>query len=339
LFERGRNFLKQIKRSENILLIHHTDVDGYCSGAVFLAALKKLGKSKNVDIVPAGNEELEDLWKSQKTKSFGKAIILDIDAPYLKEEFEAFDGQILIIDHHTLRKDLNSDKVIYINPRFENGEIYQPASYVVYKLLSPLVDLKDIEWIAVLGTVGDFAFEDCKDLLSKWLRAESKKDLTKTDFWKVGRMLYGTIIVESEDVINLLLKHKNIPELKSDVRFLSSYNIFEKEYAKTKKEFWKRAEQINNIIISKVSPIFKRVGSAIATDTAIENEDKIIILLEKRGGNFKVHARCQSGKVHMGKLMEKCCTLGGGGHRHAAGGSIRISDFENFKECVVSNLS
>lgn len=338
LFERARKFFEDIDPAEDILLVHHTDADGYCSGAIFLAALNRLKKCKNIDIVPAANEELEDLLKSPQPKSYKKMIILDIDVFYLKKEFEAFDGQILIIDHHTLREDLNSDKIVYINPRFENEEIYQPVSYVAYNFLSTIADLKDVEWVAVLGTVGDFALEDCRDLLKKWVRAATKKDLVKTDFWKVAKMLYGAIIMKTEDITSLLLKYKTLSELKSDAGFLSAYDKFEKEYEGVRKEFEDHAEHINNIIISVVSPPFKRLGSCLATDLGIENEDKTIIMIEKRGENFKIHARSQSGKVHMGRLMEKCCTLGGGGHRRAAGGSIRASDFEKFRECVISNL-
>lgn len=338
LFEKGKGFIESIKPSENVLLIHHKDVDGYCSGALFLSALKKLGKSKGVEIVAATNDDLQDLMKDKKTKSYDKIIILDIDAPYLKKEYEDFEGKILIIDHHTLRKNLNSEKLIYINPRVEDEERYWPTSYVVYIFLCSIVDLKELEWIAVLGTVADLAFEDCKDLLGKWITATSKNDLVKTEFWQVSKMLYGVIIIETGNVLDMLLKHKDLSELKSDRNLLSADNKFEKEYKKMKNEFWKNAEEINNVIFSKIDPPFKRMSSVLSTNISLENKDKVIILLEKRGDKFKISARVQSGIPHVGKLMEKCCSLNGGGHRTAAGGLIMVSDLEKFKKCIVSNL-
>lgn len=302
-----------------------------------------MNKGAKIDAIPAANEELENLIKSQKLNSYKKIIVLDLDAPYLKKEFEKAGGLFLIIDHHELRKDLNSGKIVYINPRFENKEIYQPTSYIVYKFLSsalsPSIDLNDLEWLAVLGAVGDFAFEDCVDLLGKWVRVNNKKDLIKTDFWKVARMVYGATIVEAEGVIKLLIESNGISNLKSNSKIISAYNKFLKEYENRKKEFWSNAEKINNTIISKIESPLKRVGSIISTDVSIENEDKIIILLERRGNFFKIHSRCQSGETHMGRLMEKCAFLGGGGHRHSAGGSIKISDFEKFKKCIISTIT
>ncbi len=337
LFESGRNFTENISPSEKILLIHHTDTDGYCSGAIFLAALKKLGKSEKVDLAAVANDGLEDLIKSEKVDSYDKIIILDIDAPYLEDDFKKFKGQIFIVDHHTIRKDLNSDKIVYINPRFENEEIYQPASYITFKLLSSITDLKDKEWLAVLGTVGDFAFDDCRDLLDKWVGVETKDDLIKTKFWQASKILYGAIIVDTKNIIEMLLKYEGVSELESDNTLLAGYNKFEKELEKIKKEFWKNAEEIDNVIISKIDPSLKRVSSVITTDVSLKHKDKIVILLEKRGENFKISARFQSGKTHLGKLLEKCCSLSGGGHRNAAGGLIRASDFEDFKNCVISN--
>lgn len=355
LFAEGNNFLKNIEPSDNILLIHHTDVDGYCSGAIFLGVLKRLNKNLKIDTYAAANEELENLFKdktkvktkNKKIKSYDKIIILDIDAPYLKKEFEIFRGKIFIIDHHTLRSDLNANNIIYINPRFENEEAYQPVSYIIYKFLSSIksmVDLKEFEWLAVLGTVSDLGFEDCKDLLGKWVKANAVKDLTKTGFWKAGEELYGAIIagVEKEsDVLGLLLESKNLSELKSNPKILSAYNRFHREYEKRKKEFWDNAEYlggIGNIVISKINSKFKRVGSVLATNIGLENEDKIIILLERRGKFFKVHSRAQSGRAHLGLIMEKCCFEGGGGHRRAAGGTIKTKDFKKFKDCVVKEI-
>src|SRR3972149_2691528 len=115
LFKKGRRFLDDISDSERILLIYHKDGDGYCSGAIFLRALENLGKVKNVTALPAINEDLEDLVKNEATH-YDKIIILDIDAPYLMAKLEEIPGKIMIIDHHSIRNDMNNDKIVYINP-------------------------------------------------------------------------------------------------------------------------------------------------------------------------------------------------------------------------------
>ena len=339
LFKKAKIFIESIKDSESVLLIHHKDVDGYCSGALFISALKKLGKNNGVEIVAATNDGLQNIMKDKKTKSYDKIVILDIDAPYLKKDYENFKGKILIIDHHTIRKNLDSENLIYINPRIENEERYWPASYVVYIFLCSIVDLKELEWVAVLGTVADLAFEDCKEILGKWITAESKDDLVKTEFWQVSKMLYSAIIIETSNVLDMLLKYKDLSELKSDQNLLYADKKFEKEYKSLKDGFWKNAEKINNVIFYEMDPPFKRMSSVLATDISLENKDKVIIILEKRGDKFKISARVQTGIPHLGKLMEKCCSLNGGGHRTAAGGAIKVSDLEKFKNCIISNTS
>jgi len=271
-------------------------------------------------------------------------IVVDIDAPMLKPEFERIGAKTMIIDHHMIRTDLNSKQITYINPRFIDEEIYQPASYIVYKLLSSFTKISGREWLAVLGTVGDFGFEDCRDILGKYMDVKSKDEVTKTKFWAVGRMLYGVIIavsVESSGVtpkgiLEILSGAKDIDGLAEDKTLVAANEMFEKEYERCKAEFWKNAETRGGVIIGTIGSPLRRLGSALATDISIEQLDKIIMLLEKRGENFKAHARCQSGRVHLGKLMEKCCH--GGGHRHAAGGSIEMNEVASFKARIFREL-
>jgi single-stranded DNA-specific DHH superfamily exonuclease len=338
LLEKGKAFVENIKPSEKVLLVFHKDVDGYCSGAIFLKGLEKIGKAGNVKTLPVINEELEAILKGDSVKPYNKIIILDVDIPYLKRDFESFLGDILIIDHHSIRKDLNSERLIYINPRFENEEIYQPASYVVYKFLASFIDLKDMEWVSVLGTVADFAFDDCRDILSKYLDIKSKEELPSTKFWEVSKMIYSAITLEKENILETILKYGSLNGIKKDQMLLSSMVEFDHELEKVKREFWNNVERIGNIIISRIYPSYKRIASSLSTSISLENKDKMVVVLEKREDKFKVSARYQSGKVHLGKLMESCC-ISGGGHRHAAGGIIGIDDYEKFKECISSKVN
>jgi single-stranded DNA-specific DHH superfamily exonuclease len=354
MFDKGTAFLQGLGNSERVLLIHHTDVDGFCSGAIFLRALQVISRSVKFDlrVMAAANEELEYFIKSGKSSEYDKIIILDIDAPYLSKDFESQKGRMLIIDHHSVKTDLNSSKIVYINPRIISKEIYQPASYVVYKFIlyaSEKLDAKELasenkkmEWVSVLGTISDFAFDDCKDVLERWVGEDVKarKDIVKTKFWEAAKKYYGAIIVwdgEDADKMKPLLESESLKDLLSDKTIDGMNETFEKERARNEKLFWENADVSGDIVFSKIDPKFKRVGSVIATDLGIKNHDKVILVLEQRGSDYKVHSRCQDGRVHMGEVMNACCRSGGG-HREAAGGTIRSSDYEAFKSCVISEI-
>jgi len=341
--KKGIDFIHRMKKSDNVLIIHHTDIDGYSSAALFLKGLERMGYD-NIETLDMDVENLEILSKGSKIQKFDKIIIVDIDVPHLKKPLNKLKSEILIIDHHIPRANMNGKNVVYINPRFEDEELYRPASYVCYKFLSKIIDMKDFEWIAVLGTVGDYAYKDCKDLLNEWIEAEDKDDLPKTDFWKAGNMLYSAIILtkmkdsklKASEILDILANAEGIKDIKSDFKIKKADKEFERIFNRIKEEFWKNAETFDDIIVSTIRPVVKKIGSPLVTQISSENKDKIIFLLEKRGDKFKISARCQSGWIHLGKLMEKCC--GGGGHRHAAGGMIPISGLDDFKKKIVKEI-
>lgn len=336
MFSLGKTFIDRIDTSKKNLLIFHRDGDGYCSGAIFLSAMEKLGKRECFDTSPSINSEVESTFKDGAASGYDKIVILDVDVPYLKSDFEKFKGEILIIDHHTIREDFG-ENVIYINPRLDDEKLYQPVSYVVYKMLSSFISMKDVEWVSVLGTVSDFAFEDCKDLLSNHLDITKKDEIPSTHEWKVSKMLYSAIILDVPGIIDVLLKHNSLNELENDDVIKSAFKKFEEEQARVEEDFWNNAEKFDNVIISRIVPRYKRVASSISTKVSLENKDKIILVLEKVDDMYKISARYQNGGVHLGKLMEKCC-ISGGGHMNAAGGIIQIEDYESFKKCVASNI-
>ncbi|MFH1623009.1 MAG: DHH family phosphoesterase [Candidatus Aenigmatarchaeota archaeon] len=335
--------MKGVRHVDRVLLVHHNDVDGYCAAALLLAAMESL-KIRNVDSSVAEVDSLKSLLSKIATAGFDKIIIVDIDAAMLKEDLEGTGADVLIIDHHMVRSDLNSSRITYINPKIFNDEVYQPASYVAYKFLSSFVDISGKEWLAALGTVGDFGFDDCRDLVDKYIDAKSKDDVPKTGFWSVSKVLFGAIIVAAagrdgitrEGIMDILSRAKGADDVSTNKSLNDANKMFEGEHAAAKKAFWKSVETKGNVIIGTIDSPFKRLGSVISTDASIEHKDKVILILERRGDYFKVHARYQLGGMHMGKLMKRCCN--GGGHRNAAGGSIAVDEFEHFKTCVFREL-
>ncbi|MDI6798640.1 MAG: DHHA1 domain-containing protein [Candidatus Aenigmarchaeota archaeon] len=331
LFEKGRLFIRQIEPKDKLFLIYHTDVDGMVSAALTFIALERLGL-KVLETIPRSTEGRREIPKD--LESCDKAIILDLPL----EDFEGLKDSnkaMLIIDHHP-SEDMNTEKIVHINPRLEKKEIYQPTSYIVYKLFSGIVDLNDREWLSVIGIVGDFGFEDCRDLLKKWVKVKRKSEILNTKFWRIANKIRAASLeLGRNTTLKILISAKTMEELNKNKKILSSYKKYEEIYRKAREEFWKNAKEFKNLnlIISRIS---KNVGSDLANEISARYPNSIIVLLEKSKDEYKVHARCTEGKVNIGNLMKDICK--GGGHRQAAGGKIKAKDLETFEKKLTERL-
>jgi single-stranded DNA-specific DHH superfamily exonuclease len=344
LFELGKSFIKNIKKSEKVFVLYHKDADGVCSAAICNFALKKLG-IKISRIESAQVDEREKIF--DKLKDCDVAILLDLAGGYFKDKLNAMDKKFLVIDHHMINKNLKGEKIVYINPRFENEEAYKPASYVVYKFFDSFMDLKGLGWIAVLGTIGDYGFGDCRDLIDKFVGAKTRYEAFETEFGKAALFLSGAAAeIGYEKVFEELIAAKNIEELRKNKKLVAAYANYEKEYEAAEEEFWKNAEKFEkaDLIFSVVHTKRRGIGSALSTALGAKYQDKIIAVAEKIGDNFKVHTRYQTaGKhdVHMGEVSESCGRKSGGlggGHREAAGSTIPVKNLEAFKKRLVDKL-
>jgi len=313
------------------------DMDGVCSAALVRLGLKKLsakvGKIIKIYKTFEGTyKEVEGIFKS--LDGFNKVIIVDIAVDQDIENWK----EILLVDHHIIKRDMNSKSLIFVNPRFENEEIYQPVSYVLYKLFSRLVDMEDTEWITAMGIVGDWGYEDCMDVLKNWVKVKKKSELFKTKVGRVGDLLLGAAYELGFDkILEVLIKAKSMDELENDKRILVAYKKYEIAFKSGEKDFWRNAETFGKIVFSRIKPKYRRLGSPIINRISFESPDKAIFLLEQTDEDYKVGARYQKATVHLGELMKRCC--GGGGHRAAAGGTIKIEDYGKFKKRILKELN
>lgn len=336
MFAKGNEFVENLKPTDKVILVHHKDADGSYSATIALIALKRLGK-KISKVVTGTTEKSDEILKA--IKNYKKVIIVDIGIDLLFKDLNALDKEILYIDHHLPVDDELNDRIVYINPRLERNDIYQPATYLVYKFFSQLVDITDKEWLAVIGTIGDYGYEDCRDLLDKYIKVNDKREMWKT---KYGKAVIETVGAATEigfdNLVDILVAVDSFEELVKNKKIKTVYKNYLKKYNDVKKMFWKNAERFNevNLIFSVLSSNVERVGSAIVTETSTKYPDKIIFLLEKIDDFYKIHARYQKGKINLGLLLREMGV--GGGHGPAAGGKISIKDLSSFKEKLIGKL-
>lgn len=336
LYLRTREFVKKISGEDRILLIHHKDLDGTISAVLLEKYLEKNGVKKS-KVVCWANEDAEN--EIQKIKNFDKIIVVDIDISYLSKELNETKKEILIIDHHTPTKDLNNEKIVYMNPRLEDEKIYQPASYLVWKISGN----DELKWQAIIGTIGDSGFEDCVDLLKGEVEAKKKDQIWKTRYAKVGFKVNAALTeIGFEKVREILLKTHTIEDLEKNDEINNCWEKYLKEYNKVKEKFWKNVKENGKIklLISNVGEVQRPLTSAIATELGFKYKNKIIILLRDEEEKVAVNARYQGNDVHLGNLFRKISKGldGGGGHEHAAGATIKKKDLVLFEKRLIKEL-
>lgn len=340
LFSKGEEFFKSLTPDDKIALIYHMDMDGVCSAALVHRALKLLSEKTGTEIkvsksIVSTYVELEGIL--QDVDDFDKIIIVDIGVDKGIETGK----DTLWIDHHLIKSDLNSGSVVFINPRFEDEDAYQPASYVVYKLVSRFVDIKTYGWVAAIGIVSDWGYADCRDVLDDWLKVKTKDELYHTGIGQTGELLLGaSYVIGIERILDFLAESLSIEDIINNQEILNAYKEYDLVFKDGKKQFWENAETFGNVVISFITPKIKRLSSPIINRVSFENPEKIFFLIESVGDEYKISARYQRAdtnkRVHLGRLMEKCA--GGGGHRAAAGGSVKPENIERFKKCVLGAL-
>lgn|GEM_PF-1392342 len=340
LFNKAETFFKALTPKDKIVLIYHMDMDGVCSAAIIHRSLKKLSTISSTKIkisktIVSTYKEIEGILEI--LGKFDKIIIVDIG---INQDVE-IGKRVLLIDHHSIKRDLNSESVIFVNPRFENEEVYQPSSYVVYKLISRIIDIRELGWISAVGIISDWGYDDCRDVLDDWVKVDKKDELFHTKFGQLADILLGaSYVLGFNKILDALIEAKSMKYLESNKGLTNAYKKYDIAFQDGKKQFWENVETFGNVIFSIIKPSYRRLSSPIINHVSFENPDKIIFLLERMDDVYKVGARYQRAdyekKINLSKVMKKCCD--GGGHRAAAGGSIKIGDIQKFKRCVIKEL-
>lgn len=342
LLAAGRAFVQSLKGSDVVLVVHHADVDGFASGALFEIALKSLAVGR-VDMRSSDVDGLTGVLSQVNPGEYGAVIVLDIDNPGANSEYERLGVGTMVVDHHMVRAGYAAN-VTYVNPRIADPDAYQPVSYVSYKMLREFGPVAKMEWLAALGAVADFAFKDCRDILDKWISIESADELTRTDLWEVSKVLFGAIILSSvpsegisgRKIIDVLENSKSPKDVVSSGVISYAAMRFNETYAAVKRMFWDSSETRGRVIVGVIDTPYVRIGSAVVTDISVERKDCAVFLLSRRGDNYRVSARWQDSPVHLGEFMAE--HFGGGGHKNAAGGSIAVADIDAFKRTVFEKL-
>ena len=327
LFKVGIDFIKKVEEGERVVLVYDADVDGIVSAVLVLGAIKKFGK-KIKSSIPMEFGDVEKM--KNRLKGFDVIITVDVPIDLIEKYLVSLGKKMLIIDHHPGR-DLNSEKIVLVNPRLENPEIYQPASYVAYKMFRSVI--KEKEWLAVIGTVGDMGIDDCRDLV----KIKNKRNVWRSKFGRAAMLLTASIaVLGPKKTLEILSNSKSLKEILENREIVFASREFDKELKRCEREFEKNLEVHGNVLISKIKPRYKAVCSALITKLATEIPEKMVFVFEDKGKIMRIHGRNSIGKVDVGTIFRR---LGiGGGHREAGAGTIDKKDENKFKIRILREL-
>ncbi len=310
-------FIDNIGGNDKVALLTHTDLDGVASGKVVEQCVK-IDFLKFVDYGDVGERLVEKLEENKITK----LIITDIAIENFDfiEAVERF-AQVLIIDHHKIEKDFNSEKIVFINAQ---GYC---AAFICYVLFSKIKDISQIDWLVACACVSDFLYFKNQEWMKKTYEKYGKEfnsdeeGIKKGKFWRVtGNITFALIYFEGEEkkVFN------EIGKKVFDVENLEKYaNKVRKSLKEYKKSFWEEKKVFGDIYFWKFEPRYG-VKSIIINIVSKKEKDKTFIFISPHDGKYTISARRQDGKVDLPKFLKKLLegfeNSNAGGHIPAAGG-------------------
>lgn len=320
--EQAKDFFNNINENDNIIIIHHDDLDGFCSGILFYDyCIKKQAKIKTIAFEISADQDII----IKQLKKANKIIICDLAPNTINKILETIKKkEVFYTDHHP--KDYPvPDKII----EYRTKDSYIPSSRTAYEI----VDGK--QWISIAGTIGDMGhlYPENKEFLEEFF---NKHKIEQNEFLeKIVSTIHRFLIYfhkKKKKAFSNLQKIEDYNEIKKFKRYA---RIVDREIQKhlyeykTKKE---RIGEVNFYLFSSEYPI----KSLISSELSFLYKDEIIVFGLIDNDRIQLSARTSNKEADMSELLKTGIkdlkNASAGGHRPAAGGCIQAQDLEKFKE-------
>lgn len=154
LVKTGEAFVGGIKRTDRVLIIHHSDADGCASAEILGRALRARGVGKIGFAAPKLNPYISEEIKERIAKKKPDVILVaDMGGDSL-EYLEGLGCKVAVFDHHRSFSGFPRD-IVHVNPNLLclPQSLNPSASYLIYRSCKKFC--KEIDWLAVVGSIGD----------------------------------------------------------------------------------------------------------------------------------------------------------------------------------------
>ena len=252
----------------------------------------------------------------------------------------------LVIDHHKMYRDLNSEKIVFLKAQFFTKK--EPSAYAASKfafdLFSKVVDVSDLDWIACIGILGDVGLEAWKAFVKKTIK---KRNVSMTWLYRFLDLIAAVEVVANKKIPELYweffdAKHPSDVLESKFHRFLGE---FKEEKDRLVEGFGEKAEQFPKIELCfyAIRAKHENIKSYVINEISEMRPHKTIILLQfLPNGRVRFSARRQDCKVKVNDLLVEAIrgipNGSAGGHAPAAAGSIPRQHAGKFKNNVAAIL-
>ena len=349
------DYVNKIKEQDNLLIIHHWDMDGTSSSTIMSKLVERIrGRPADEVKIPSRRAYHLEEGDHEKLEKAEKLMVLDfnLEADELENLEEEYGVDVLVVDHHNFDR---VPDVPFVNPREADAESYIPCSKICLDIAEEMGYGKDLKWIAGLGVIQDFGVDSCPELFeeldekySKYFPQElTQEELAKNcEFGRYSSVLNIKPYRDSGHFAKLayqaLMNSKDLMELEAQEQYRQVYEVYlemQDEFNRLMEDY----EEVREIDREKCVIFFEiesdfHITSSIATNMSTKTPDWIHLVVQ-RDEMVNISARCQSGRVDLGELLQEALPqealengAEAGGHRKAAGASMPDKNYEEFKD-------
>lgn len=352
LLERFRAFALGITRRDRVVVLFHPDTDGLCSALIVSHAVEKLRgrKAERAFFQPRGEIALsEETLRMLRDKKFTKLVVVDLavdENPAAVRRAAEF-LHVLVVDHHELRHDLNSQKIVFIKPQMlgDRKPASYPASKLCFSLFRRVADIDSVMWVAAAGVLGDNAQRRWKGFIASAARRNRVK---VSELRGLEELITGVESMEPRMLGRLFLALQGVkkPAALRNAKFYAKFCALKKtldsEIAGIEKRFRKGREDFPKLgLVYFMFRSRHNLKSALINRLSNESPHTTFVLVQDLGKpEISFSARRQDFRVKVNELLEDAVKgfegASAGGHIPAAAGKIKRKDLGRFRERLVS---
>ena len=355
------DYLQKIDEDDQVMIIHHWDMDGTSSATIVSKILEEIrGRPAEKVSIPAKRAYHLSDEDREKLEDMDKLIVLDFNLE--AEELESLNenhADVLVVDHHNFE---SVPDIPFVNPRQQDSDSYIPCSKICLDISENFGISKDLEWIAGLGVIQDFGVASCPELFEEieedydtYLPEKlDQQQLAKNcEFGRYSSVLNIKPYRDSAHFAKLayeaLMNSDDLKELEAQEEYRQVYEVYlemqdEFNDAVENYEEEREIDREKMIIFFQLESDFN-ITSSIATNMSAKTPEWIHIVVQNKEGEINVSARCQSGRVDLGDLMQQALPekaveeqAEAGGHRKAAGASMQPEYYEDWKQNLLEMI-
>lgn len=316
----------------SILIIHHWDTDGLCSGAIIL---DQLGERKAETWTPPLGTFYLTEEHIRHAGSFDNVIICDMALPSSNVKKIAETAKVIMFDHHHQNP---IEGITHINPvaHGASGSEYPSNTWVLKEKLGLQVSLR-----VLLGFIGDRE-QKIKDNPPFWGLVKGYMDENKVSFEELLELVYridsSYKVGDQESVIeapHLLRTYRTREDILGNKKWENNLAELEKKLEKVLSE---PPEIIDGIQLKRLDTPFAIVSQVTRRLAWGSGMDTVVLNTGFFEDQDQMYSRSQNVDYH--DLITRAKELGfnAGGKKDVIGAIIPKSETESFLEETVDYI-